>query len=200
MILFHGQRFGVAKYHRKKFPYSASQTTSEGLVVTIDVHFDSWLRGQWVTADAFVDPGADGTVISLRWIDQVAEANHLLRGNTPSIDRNMLISSESVIFRFEGQELPLPHGQEGPKIGWQGLPPAEGRFSEAQIKKIQQMPGYEDILIGRDFLTRHRIMLVVDGEDRKFSMLYPIDYNNKRRRKIILGALDPDEPLVKVIR
>lgn len=53
------------------------------------------------------------------------------------------------------------------------------------------MPGYEDVLLGRDFLDAHGILTVIDGEARQFSLLLPDDDDNRRRRDQILSALDP---------
>lgn len=55
------------------------------------------------------------------------------------------------------------------------------------------MTGFEDMLLGRDFLAAHRLLFVLDGEDEAFSMLLPADENNRQRRERILAELS--EPL-----
>lgn len=198
MILLHRERYKVSEYHRKSSE-TADLGISEGLVVTVDVHFENWLGGRCFPAEVFIDPGADCTIISLRWIEKHALEADRPGDRTPNIDPCTKII-ENTIIRMDEKDLEIPRNILGPRLGKQGPLPTGHHLTRDQLNNLWSMPGYEDILIGRDFLTRHRIMLLVDGEDRKFSMLYPIDSDNRRRRKIILGALDPDEPLVKAAR
>ncbi len=193
MILSYSKRFKTSEYHQEFCPESANMSSSEGLVIEVDVHFEHWLDGRWAKAEAFVDPGADSTIFSLRWIGKLASENHLFGGSTPALDPYTRIR-EDIIIKFDNEELRIPRTRHGPKIGRQGAFPEGYKFVGKQLDNLLTMPGYEDVLLGRDFLVRHQLMLVVDGDNRKFSMLYPIDAENRKRRKAILGALDPEEP------
>lgn len=54
------------------------------------------------------------------------------------------------------------------------------------------MTGFEDMLLGRDFLAAHGLLFVLDGQDEEFSMLLPLDDDNRQRRERILAELsDP---------
>ena len=63
---------------------------------------------------------------------------------------------------------------------------------------MQQPPmaGYEDVLLGRDFLAERGLMLILDAQAEELSLLLPADDENRRRRADILTALSlPDAPV-----
>src|SRR5580692_308373 len=114
-----------------------------GLVVRVRVRFAEWLPGE-LAADAFVDPGADGTMLSHRWAlscrREVAVKRALI------VEPHPLLDAEANIL----ETVSVAIGQSG----WLDLP------SELQLarqggphpEQLRDMPGYEDILLGRDFL------------------------------------------------
>ncbi|MCP4660086.1 MAG: hypothetical protein GY856_32190 [bacterium] len=74
MILLHQHRFNVAAYYRRVDPEQAGESIAQGLVVPVELQFEFWLNGTSNRAEAFLDPGADRSIISLRWISEQAEA------------------------------------------------------------------------------------------------------------------------------
>ena len=66
MILLHRQPFGVSTYHLRHHG-GAPRDHQRGLVLPVRVCFEGWLEGRDVDADAFLDPGSDGTILSWRW-------------------------------------------------------------------------------------------------------------------------------------
>jgi len=53
------------------------------------------------------------------------------------------------------------------------------------------MAGYEDILLGRDFLAAHGLLVVIDGEGHELSLLLPDDDDNRRRREDVRRIFTP---------
>jgi hypothetical protein len=47
------------------------------------------------------------------------------------------------------------------------------------------MPGWEDMLLGRDFLSAHKLLLVIDGDEGRFSLLLPDDDNCAARARVL---------------
>lgn len=74
MLLLHKHAFDVASYHQRVNPEHASRSLSQGLVLSVDVIFQDWLDRRALRAEAFLDPGADHSMISIRWIHEQAEA------------------------------------------------------------------------------------------------------------------------------
>lgn len=131
-------------------------------------------------ADAFVDPGADATMLSHRWA---------LSCRREAAIKRALIVEPHPLLDFEGNILETVSVAIG-QSGWLDLP------SELQLARqggphpdqLRDMPGYEDILIGRDFLRLHNLLLVVDGSG-EFSLLLPDDEDNAARREAILRCI-----------
>ncbi len=53
------------------------------------------------------------------------------------------------------------------------------------------LPGYEDLLLGRDFISQHNLLVVINGDDRNFSILAPEDDENLRQRDEVLNSMKP---------
>ncbi len=143
------------------------------------VRFAEWLPGDF-EADAFVDPGADCTVLSHRWAQGCRRAAAM---------EHRLIAPPYPLLDVAGYVTETVSVQVGPS-GWLALPsdPQLARQGTAQPEQLREMAGYEDLLLGRDFLRLHRILLVVDGEG-EFSLLLPDDDDNAGRRDVVLRAL-----------
>ncbi len=52
------------------------------------------------------------------------------------------------------------------------------------------MAGLEDMLLGRDFMTQHGLLLVVDGEREMLSLLLLSDDQNRELRDRVVSILD----------
>ncbi len=177
MIVRHGQRFRVAGYHRKINPEHASAELSQGLVLGVRLAFEFWLDEKPLEAEAFLDPGADHTIISRRWISDQA-ANNAATKPTPRID------PEGILL----EQVSLSIGAWSARLGAAGNP--VWLFEQDYgPEDTSPLPGYEDILLGRDFLSQHGLLVVVDGKTRTFSILAPNDSENRRRRDRILSLL-----------
>ena len=81
-------------------------------------------------------------------------------------------------------------GVAGPLLRRQGAPP-EGWEHSALWEDAREMPGYEDVLLGRDFFRENNLPMLVDYGERSFSILHPGDTENLQRREKILAAFDP---------
>lgn len=175
MILVARQPFGVSRYHQLTNPEMASSALARGPVLHLTLRFERWMDGRPLEADAFVDPGADQTILSLRWIqEQGGQGRH----QTPryalqrpgDLDSGLL--DEAAAVQIAGQSLALGTTQV--------------------VRVMEQPPGFEDILLGRDFLSAHQMLLVLDGKDETFSLLLPADHDNQRKRERILKEISTD--------
>ena len=176
MILVARRPFGVSRFHQLTSPEMASSALARGPVLRLTLRFERWMGGRPLEADAFVDPGADQTILSMRWIrDQGGQGRHqapryaLQHPGDP--DSGLL--DEAAVAQIAGQPLALGSTQV--------------------VRVMEQPPGFEDILLGRDFLSAHQLLLVLDGKDEAFSLLLPADDDNQRKRERILGELSPDQ-------
>ncbi len=171
MILIARQRFAVSAYHAEVHPDRAAAEQEMGLVFRVGIRFGEWLDGREVEADAFLDPGADVTVVSARWVASVMERH------APATDLRLDgdFIDEDVTVRIGSRALLVPQTEMGPQLWSQPGP----------------MAGYEDILLGRDFLLAHRLLLAIDGEEREFSLLLPDDEDNRRRFERVRSAFEP---------
>ncbi len=117
MILLHRHRFGIAEYYRQAEPEQAKDALARGLVVPVELSFQLWLGGRRLRADAFLDPGADQTMISMRWISDQARAAGLA-GLVPQADpRGFLVESiEVTIGGYRTQPLRRVEGRGGVRI------------------------------------------------------------------------------------
>lgn len=177
MLVIQRQPFRVASYHKKIHPTHAAAELSQGLVLDVQLAFEDWLGSVVLQAEAFLDPGADHTMVSRRWIEEQATAHESLEP-TPWIAPN-------------GQILETAHLSIG---GWRvtlGGPEEPVWLLEQDYgsENPGSLPGYEDLLLGRDFLSQHGLLVVINGNDRDFSVLAPEDSENRRRRDQILGLL-----------
>lgn len=179
MIVLHGQRFRVASYHKKINPEHADAELSQGLVLGVHLVFEDWLAGLPLQAEAFLDPGADHTLISQRWIAEQATQN-VSKEPTPWISPNGRLL-ETIHISIDKWHASL--GVSGKPV-WL-LEQDYGPDDPASL------PGYEDLLLGRDFLSQHGLLVVIDGEGRDFSIIAPDDSENRRRRDQIISLLKP---------
>jgi hypothetical protein len=177
MLVVSEQAFGVAGYHRLSAPQDAVQDLAQGPIVAIEIEFEQWLGGQPLAAEAFIDLGADNTWISSRWIREQAQAA------SASIDAPKIapdgVLIEQAHLSIGDLRLPLGDLQRPVVVTEQG-PGAD---------PLAQMPGFEDLLLGRDFITQHGLLLVIDGARRTFSILAPVDAANRERRDRVLTTL-----------
>ena len=180
MILVHRHHFGVSRWHAEQLrPRGrAPRAHEKGLVMRVRVRFAHWLGGNDVEADAFVDPGADTSVLSWRWAALAWDAT----GRQGELDYEGDVIREDVFVIIHGCSLRLPATAIGPSIMPQDVPPQPG-----------DMPGWEDLLLGRDFLSAHKLLLVVDGDrdGGRFSMLLPDDDDNRAVRAAVMAAFEP---------
>ncbi len=65
--------------------------------------------------------------------------------------------------------------------------------AEDAVSRGLVMPGLEDVLIGRDFMTQHGLLLIIDGENEVLSLLFPTDSKNRLLRDQVVSILDADE-------
>ncbi len=177
MILLHRCGFGIARYHEREQPGDADEPLAQGFVVKVEITFEQWLDGTPLSADAFLDPGADNSFLSRRWIEEQAEAAGA-EDPTPAIDEEGAIF-ERLHVLIAGCRLPLGNRQRPLWVG------SQGGVQEPE----RQMPGFEDLLLGRDFITLHGLLLVIDGEHRELSILAPEDASNRAKRDRILELL-----------
>lgn len=178
MIALRGAPFNVAFHYIEKFGNPSIDAT--GPVTTAHLTFEYWLNGDSVDADVFIDPGADATVISWRWISKVAQTRPS-SDTAPMLDGSLL--REEFYVQFAPGQEPLRCARAC--IGWQEAP-------DSPLPRpigLPKMPGHEDILLGRDFLTQNGLLLLIDGKDRSFSLLHPGDPDNRRSRVEILRVL-----------
>jgi hypothetical protein len=61
-------------------------------------------------------------------------------------------------------------------------------------REALEMPGYEDVLLGRDFLRANDLLLLVDFSDGWFSLLHPRDAENLEHRERVIAAFAPGDP------
>lgn len=183
MIVLSDERFRIAGYHQRRAPDEASSELKQGLVVTVELQFQRWLHGQRLTADAFVDPGADHSLISLRWLLEQAQAHHP-SSLTPRNNPDGLLT----------ERVELSIGEWTVPLGDASRPVWLFEQDYLETTETSSLPGYEDLLLGRDFLCQHDLLFIVDGKKRSFSMLAPTDEDNRKRRERILLELESPSP------
>ena len=178
MLIQSDETFRVAGYHRLRAPQDASEDLAQGPIVNVEIEFEQWLGGQPLKAEAFLDIGADNTMISSRWIREQAERVSIST-DTPKIGPDGLLI-EQVHLTIGGLRLPLGDFDRPIVVAEQ-----EAGSSEVPIR----MPGLEDLLLGRDFITQHGLLVVFDGARQAFSILAPVDPANRQRRDRVLASL-----------
>lgn len=180
MVILHRQRFRIARFHYQKHPGDADENLAQGLILNVEVGFEEWLADHSLPAEAFLDPGADSSFISLRWIEEQARATGS-KALRPKANPNGYLF-EAVHLSLGGQRLALGDSEHPVWIARQG--DMEG--------DEPSMPGYEDLLLGRDFITQHGLMVLIDGGHQSFSILDPTDSDNQQRRDQALKAFRPE--------
>lgn len=177
MILVRGKQFSVASYHQEISPQHAQSELAAGLVLEVQLDFQDWLAGERVNAEAFLDPGADYTLISRRWASQQA---HLAGAPqlAPSCDPEGRVL-EGINISVGGWRAPLGDPERDVWLFDQ----------EYGAEDAGSLPGYEDLLLGRDFISQHGLLVVIDGEGQSFSLLAPIDEENRGKRNAVLSSL-----------
>ncbi|WP_437925383.1 hypothetical protein WMF37_40985 [Sorangium sp. So ce291] len=174
MILLGRHRFSVSRFHAEHYSATADSALARGPVVRLCLRFERWLGGRRLEADAFVDPGADETILSLRWIQEQGGKGGQARPRTTLPDpreRHHYLLDEVATAEIGGRALAL------------------GTTHPVRILPQPPMSGFEDMLLGRDFLAAHRLLFVLDGEEETFSLLLPEDEDNQQRRRRILAEL-----------
>ncbi len=177
MILLHRHAFRIAGYHQEQFPDEAMESLAQGLVVDVELAFEEWLGTAPLRAEAFLDPGADSSMLSSRWIREQRHAAGAADHSKPKIapDGRFIERVELII---AGEVFPLGDAERPLWVGNQDDPGAA----------LLDMPGQEDVLVGRDFITQHGLLLQIDGEQSTISLLAPRDQANRDRRDSILRA------------
>ncbi len=177
MILLHRHAFRIAGYHREQYPDEAEESLAQGLVVDVELTFEEWLGATPLHAEAFLDPGADGSILSSRWIREQRRALGAADHSQPKLapDGSLV---ERVELSIAGDAFPLGDAERPLWVGNQGEHGAA----------LLDMPGQEDLLIGRDFITQHGLLLLIDGEQSTISLLAPQNRANRERRELILEA------------
>jgi hypothetical protein len=177
MVLVRRRRFGVSSFFLDQFGQPHEQEA--GPVLALHIQFERWLGGRPLRAEAFIDPGADCTLLSHRWLEtRWKEALPGAKLRRPVMSPRGYVR-ENVSMIIAGHRLDFP---PSPQLAWQ---PAGG----TQQADLREMSGYEDLLLGRDFLRHHGLLLVVDGGG-EFSLLLPDDADNIRRRDAVRRAFE----------
>ncbi len=177
MILLHRHSFRIAEYHQEQYPDDAEESLAQGLVVDVELTFEEWLGATPLRAEAFLDPGADSSMLSSRWIREQRRTLSAADHSKPKIAPDSSLV-ERVELSIAGEAFPLGDTERPLWVGNQS------EHSAASL----DMPGHEDLLIGRDFITQHGLLLLIDGEQSTISLLAPQDRANRERRDLILEA------------
>lgn len=192
MLLIHRHPFGVSRHLRRTSPAWAEQVLAQGLVLPLRLRFECWLSGRPVEADAFLDTGADTTVISLRWAAALGDTTGL---GKPILDPSHRFVEE-VYLEIGAHTLPLPLTVHGPRLCRQQGDTCPSGWTEEGWRLVPEIAGYEDILLGRDFFAAHGLLLLVDyGVQPSFSLLHPQEEEGRACRNAILQAFEPPPPL-----
>lgn len=178
MLILSDEPFRVAGYHRLAEPEDAVDELAQGPIVPVKIDFEQWLDRRPMAADAFLDIGADHTMISRRWIREQAETAPPASPAEPKIGPDGLLI----------EEVHLTLGQQRFVLGDLDRPVVIAD-QDPETETSSKMPGLEDLLLGRDFMTQHGLLVVIDGARRTFSILAPIDAANRRRRDRVLSSL-----------
>jgi hypothetical protein len=177
MILASGAAFGVSPYVQQADLALAGDPRAPGLVLKVQVRFERWLAATPVDASVFIDAGADQSVLSSRWLDDVANG-----ARVPPVIVGKDEIDEEVSFLFGSHALTMPRRS----IVVMQQPPLNSynaTWASRLGARLDEMPGYEDAIIGRDVLTLHKLVLLVDGGARDFSLIWPNDDANQDRRR-----------------
>lgn len=189
MLLVDRRPFDLAQYHKVSNKEAAGDPSARGLVITLGVSFEDWRGGKSISADVFLDPGADRTMFSWRWLIEKAKAN---QDDRPEHDLGWRIS-ERVSLVLGGRRLDVPEVEKT-----FGCLRGQGADCPPWLEDVRWrtcgLPGFEDALIGRDFLVHNRCFLGIDGRRSEFSLLLPDDEENQKRYKNVLLAFQGKLP------
>lgn len=152
-----------------------STSPAAGLIVRVRLSIGPFCGGRSMPAEAFIDTGADATIVRKAWCETQRRRHG--KGSLPPGPGGRL--NWGLAIDFGRATLTLP-----PHRAYLG--------SASPGSDTVAMPGTEDVLIGRDFLVHHGLMLVVDGRARAHSLIHPHDRSNRRRVALIEDAVDPD--------
>ena len=188
MLVVRRQPFDVSERHRSIRGYA--RNSARGPVFPVSVQFARAQEARPIHADAFLDTGAPYSVVSLLWLAERAGVRRFVE--LPATDTNgrvqeqVTISVGSSVLRLRDTRLM----RQGDTIG--DRPPAQWHADArlcATWRAMQELPGFDDVLLGRDFLIANRLLLILDGaaEEPRFSLLFPDDLSNRVRRRLILG-------------
>ncbi len=177
MILLHRHAFQTAGYHKQAAPQQVGESLAQGLVVDVELTFEEWLAATPLRAEAFIDPGADNSILSYRWIRDQQTAAGSEEHSKPKIAPGGYLV-ERVELGLAGHRLTMGDAERPVWVGRQG----------EVATALPDMPGYEDLVLGRDFITQHGLLLLIDGEKRTLSLLVPQDRANRKRRDLVLEA------------
>lgn len=207
MIVLYQRPFDVSNLCARLHPDRTHDELMAGPTLGIRVRFEHWANGSELDAEAFLDPGCDQTLISMAWAmskcggkapyyPPIANYCAFLREDAQFIINDVAFSfrvpastkDKSKVATLQPQfALPnLSHFKD--TIDQATMTQLE---FDAQVFHAPDMPGYEDILLGRDFLRAFQLLLVIDGKTRDTSLLYPGDGANRARRMKVLEVLDP---------
>jgi hypothetical protein len=182
VILVSRRRFGISHRHALEHPEAAAWAVARGPVLRVGLTFERWLGGRRLEADAFVDPGADQTCVSMRWVQEQGGKGKQAKPRTTLPDPELpdcYLLDERLTVEIDGHTLAL------------------GGAGRVRIMQQPPMAGFEDVLLGRDFLAEHGLMLILDAQGEEFSLLLPADDENRQRRADILAAVSlPNAPAV----
>lgn len=181
MILVRRRPFSISRYHVRERPSAETDPVAQGPILRVRIRFEHWFKERRLEADAFVDPGADVTSFSARWVQEQGGIKRRARPRceVPDLDNpEHFRIVEAATIDIEGVELSLG--------------------DDIRITPFTKTQGYEDILLGRDFLAAHKLLLLIDGQETTFSLLRPVDEDNQRRRRRILDEFDGHVGLLEV--
>src|SRR4051812_32256831 len=133
MVLVRRAPFGVSRFFRARWSDRALFEHEPGLVVRVRVRFAEWLPGSF-EADAFVDPGADCTILSYRWA--------LSCRREAAMDRNV-VGRPYPLLGEAGAVTETVSVAVGPS-GWLDLPAhlPLARQDSPHPELLPEMPGY----------------------------------------------------------
>lgn len=174
MLILHSN-FRVCAQQRN---HAFIESILEGPVVDLQIVFERWLKPSVLHAEAIFDSGADCTLVSYRWLTEtyVAQMGSSKRFYPP-VPNPVGEIVERACVRMGGTQLVLPRTTRIARQGGVGRP----------LQFFADMPGYEDIILGRDFLRDNGLMLAIDGHVRDTALVS--DLGESKLRTTVRAAL-----------
>jgi hypothetical protein len=194
MILINRQAYTLGDHFEQRLPaltVSPLQMRPAllGPVVRVSVRFEQWERDARKQADAFIDPGADVTAFSHRWLVE----GDLELYPEPEARADGLFK-ENASIEIGGRWFDIPLTGEGPVV-YRELPRrySDGyQVPECPWENARPANWLDDLLIGRDFLAHHKLLICLDAGEKTISLLFPGDAENRERRNKILSIIDSE--------